>query len=193
MDNWINLIPILILAAACLFIMLTEGWLKVMLGYVIIYVSSFSVIVQYWSFSFSLVKLLTGLMSLVVLGISISKYNPIPIRKTTAQRVFGLVALIMVFIIIAFMVYRISNYLSIALEIVLSSLIIIIFGVLQLGIVHELYKTILAILIIFFGFELIFSANESSLLVNGLITLVTLLIALIGSYMMVNVFESSEE
>jgi hypothetical protein len=91
------------------------------------------------------------------------------------------------------MVYSISNYLSIALEIVLAALLLIGFGIFQLGITHEPYKIFLAILVLFFGFELIFSANESSLLVNGLLAVVTMLIALMGSYMIINEFETGDE
>jgi hypothetical protein len=91
------------------------------------------------------------------------------------------------------MVYRISNYLSISLEVVFASVLLIGFGIIQLGITHEPYKLFLAILILFFGFELIFSANETSLLVNGMLAAVSMLVALMGSYIIINEFETSEE
>lgn len=192
MDNWVNLLPVLVLAAACMFIMAIDDWKKSLLGYALIYVAAFSIIVQFWSFSFSLVKLLTGLISLVVLGMSINRRYEISEAKAVAERVFRLVALSLVFILILFVAYRISNYLSIPLEIVLSSLLIIGFAVIQLGVAHESYKIFMAILALFFGFELIFTSNESSLLVNGLLSAVTLLVALIGSYMIVNEFEGDD-
>jgi hypothetical protein len=193
MDNWINLIPIIILAVACLFIILTEDWKRILIGYAVIYLSAFAIIVQFWSFSFSLVKLLTGLMALVVLGISINKHYELPQQKAKSELIFGLIALCLIFLIMIFMVYRISNYLSISLEIVLASLLIIGFGVYQLGITHEVHRVVLAILIIFFGFDLIFSSNESSLLINGLLALISLLVALIGGYLIVNEFEGMDE
>ena len=192
MDNWVNLLPVLILAAACMFIMAIDDWKKSILGYALIYISAFSIIVQYWSFSFSMVKLLSGLISLVVLGMSIYRRFEISETKPVAERVFRLVALSLVYTLILFIAYRISNYLSIPLEIVLSSLLIIGFAVIQLGVAHEAYKIFMAILALFFGFELIFSSNEASLLVNGLLAVVTLLVALIGSYMIVNEFEGEE-
>jgi hypothetical protein len=193
MDHWINLIPILILTAACLFIMLTDDWRKILISYAVIYISAFSIITQYWSFSFSLVKLITGLMSLVVLGLSINKHFEVPQRKLNAEFIFRLVALFLIFVIMVFLVNQISNYLSIPLEIALASLLMIGFSVFQLGISLQPRRIILAILTLFFGFELIFSANESSLLVNGLLALVSLLVALMGGYMIVNEFESDEE
>ncbi|MDP3683189.1 MAG: hypothetical protein Q8S01_04580, partial [Ignavibacteria bacterium] len=83
--------------------------------------------------------------------------------------------------------------LSIALEIVLASVLLIGFGIFQLGITHESYKLFLAILVLLFGFELIFSANETSLLVNGLLAAVTMLVALMGSFMIINEFEAGED
>lgn len=193
MDNWLNLIPVIVLAASCLFITVTENWQKIILGYAVSFISAFCIIVQYWSFSFSLVKLLTTLMSLVVLGLSINKRYEEPLPKPKSELVFRLVALCLIFIIMVFFVNRTSIYLSIPMEISLDSLLLIGFGIFQLGITHEPYKIFLAIITLFFGFELIFSANESSLLVNGLLALISLLIALMGGYMIVNEFEGGEE
>lgn len=193
MDNWINLIPILILAAACIYIFMTNDWRRVLFAYAILYISAFVIIAQYWSFTFSLVKLITGLMALVVMGISINRYYALPEKKLKSELVFRLIALSLIFILVAFMVYRISNYLSIALEIVLAAMLLIGFGIFQLGITHESYKLFLAILVLFFGFELIFSANETSLLINGLLAVVTMLVALMGSFMLINEFEEGEE
>jgi len=193
MDNWINLVPILVLAAACIYIFIINDWRRVLIAYAILYISAFAIIAQYWSFTFSLVKLITGLMSLVVMGISINRYYALPEKKMKSELVFRLIALSLIFILVAFMVYRISNYLSIALEIVLAAMLLIGFGIFQLGITHEPYKLFLAILVLFFGFELIFSANETSLLVNGLLAVVTMLVALMGSFMLINEFEEGEE
>jgi len=186
MDNWINIIPILILTAACYFILLTEDWLYLIIGYASIYISVFIIIVQFWSFTFSLVQLLTGLMSLVVIGFSMVDQKRIPRKKLNGELIFHIVAHSLIFIILISLVYRISNYLSVALEIVLASLLILGFSVFQLGMTHNNLKIFLSIIIMFFGFELIFSANESSLLVNGLLAVVTLLVSLMGSYLIVN-------
>ena len=193
MDNWINLIPILIITAACIYIFITDDWRRILIAYAVLYILAFVIIAQYWSFTFSLVKLITGLMSLVVMGISINRYYSSPDKKMKSELLFRLIALCLIFILVVFMVYRISNYLSISLEIVLASLLLIGFGIFQLGITHEPYKLFLAILVLFFGFELIFSANETSLLVNGMLAVVTMLVALMGSFMIINEYEANEE
>jgi hypothetical protein len=193
MDHWINLLPILILTAACFYIMLTDEWFLLMAGYAVIYLAGFSIMVQYWSLTFSLIKLLTGLMSLVVLGLSVYKNREKRATPVKSAVVFRCVALGLFFIILTFLVYRISNYLSVPLEIVLASLLILTMSVFQLGITQDHLKLFLAIISLFFGFEMIFSANETSLLINGLLAVLTLLISLMGSYMIVNETEEDKE
>jgi len=193
MDHWINVIPILFITAASVIIILLDDWQKILIGYAVIYLSAFSIFVQFWSFSFSLVKLITGLMSLVILGLSIVRYPGQSNVKTKAERIFRLITLLLIFTVLGFMVYRISVYLSIPLEIVMASLFIIGLGFIQLGITHELYKLFLAILILFFGFELIFASNETSLLINGLLATVTLLVSFMGGFLIINEQEGEEE
>ena len=193
MDNWINLLPVLILAAACFYILLTDYWLHSFLGYAVVYLSAFCILVQYWSFTLSLIKLLTGLITLTVLGISIYRQTYSQGNRYKSELVFRVAALILIFIMMMFIAGRISIYLSLPEEITISSLFIIGFSFFQLGITQDPLKIFLSILLLFFGFEMIFSSNESSLLVNGLLALISLLLALTGSYMIVNEFEGGEE
>ncbi len=193
MDHWINILPILVLSAACFYVLRNDSLKKILPGYAAIYLSAFSIIVQFWSFTFALIKLISGLMALIILGISIYKHIDSPPLIKKAAIIFKLVAMGLVVIIILFIVEGISGYLSIPLEITLSSLLVIGLGLIQLGVSHEAHKILLAIIILFFGFELAFSTNETSLLVNGLLAFVSLLVALMGGYMIVNEFEVDEE
>ncbi len=193
MDHWINILPILIIAAACYLMIIFNQWQKAILSCGMIYVAAFLIMIQFWSFSFSLVKLISGLMSLVVLGLSINKRFQNPTERNKARFVFRLAAYSLILLIMVFLSTGVTRSLSIPLEIVLASFIMIGFAILQLGISQEPYKVFMAILIFFLGFELIFTTNESSLLINGLLSMTTLLIAMVGGYIIMNEFESSEE
>lgn len=193
MDNWINVIPIGILIISCGYLIFTNDWRKSLISYAVIYMCAFIVITQYWTFTFSLVKLITGLMSLVVLGVSINHQHEKESSKTKSEWIFQLVSLGLLFTVITYLGSGVSNYLSLPLEIILSSLVIIVFSVFQLGITHTPYRIILSIMILFFGFELIFSSNEPSLLVNGLLAIVTLLVAFMGGFLITNEYEGTEE
>jgi hypothetical protein len=193
MDHWINLLPIFVIAAASVFILVFSDWQKILVSYAILFIAAFSIFVQFWSFSFSLVKLITGLMSLAIIGISIFRSPKQERIKTKAELIFRVITIILMFSIFVFLVYEISNYLSIPLELVLASLLIIGLGFFLLGSSHELYKRFLSIITLFFGFELIFSSNETSLLVNGLLALVMLLVSLMGGFLIENEHEEIAE
>jgi hypothetical protein len=52
-----------------------------------------------------------------------------------------------------------------------------------LGIRFEPHSVILGILLVFSGFELLYASVETSVLINGLLSAINLLMALIGSLM----------
>ncbi len=193
MDNWINLLPVLVLGITCYLILRAHQWQRIILYYALIFLSAFSITAQYWSFTFSLVKVLTGLMSLVILGISMNRHHEPGLQIGRAESIFRMAGLSLLNVIVIFIVSRVSNYLAIPVEIGLASLLMIAFGLFQLGITHEPHRIFLAIIMFFYGFELIYSANETSLLVNGLLAFITLLVALIGSYLIINQFEGGAE
>jgi hypothetical protein len=68
----------------------------------------------------------------------------------------------------------------------LGSLILIGMGLFHIGVVEEPFRAILGLLTIFSGFEIAYSAVESSILVSGLLTVVTLGLALTGGYLEVS-------
>jgi hypothetical protein len=184
MDNWINLLPILVIAAGSIVSIVAKRWQISIITLGVIFISSFSITVQFWPFWFSLVKIITGLMSLVVIGLSLFKkeYTDLVIPRSTI--IFRITGLIFLLFIALFSAKSVSDLLSSPLEIVLSALLIMITGIWQLGMTQRPLNVILAILTFFLGFELIYSANETSLLVNGLLAMVNLLIALVGSYIL---------
>jgi hypothetical protein len=193
MENWFNLLPILLIAITCILLISTDDWKKALLFYGIIIFLAFLILIQFWSFSSSLVKFLTGIMSLLILSLSINRNYQSTDNRSKSEMIFYSVALCLIFLIVIFVSKRISDFLSIPLELIISSLFISGYGILQLGMTQKLYKVFLALLLFFFGFELIYSINESSLLVNGLLAMVSLLVALIGGYLLAIEYESVEE
>ena len=193
MDHWINIIPLIIIAAACYLMLIVNKWQKALLSCGMIYLSAFLIMLQFWSFNFSLVKLISGLMALVIIGLSLIKRFHNPTEQNKARLIFRLSAYSLILLIMVFMSSGVTQNLSIPLEIVLASFIMIGFAIFQLGISQEPYKVFLAIMTFLLGFELIFTTNESSLLINGLLSMITLLISVVGGYIIVNEFESSEE
>ncbi|MCX6055038.1 MAG: hypothetical protein NTZ74_09020 [Chloroflexi bacterium] len=193
MDNWMNLIPVLVIMSGCIYLLLTDLWKHALISVAVIYVSTFFILIQFWSFSFSMVKMLTGLMSMIILGISYSKGDIEKKHMPRAERIFRGVALCLYYLVIVFISGRVTDYLAIPLEMVISSLFILGYGIVQLGMTQSLLKVFLALGLIIFGFELLYSTNEASLLINGLLAIVVLLVALVGGYIAINEVEGDAE
>ena len=80
---------------------------------------------------------------------------------------------------------KISSFLQIPLEITLSGLLTVFCGLLILGISTSPSKVILGLIILFGGFAGIYGIIEISLLVNGLISAVFLLLGGLGAYFVI--------
>lgn len=193
MDHWVNILPVIAITAACLYSLISEEWETSILSISLVYIAGFLILIQFWPFSFSLVKLVTGLMSLVILGVSFNSYHSLHLPVINGQKIFQLVALGLVYLILGFMAVRISGFLLLPLEIGIGALFAIGYGIIQLGMSHEPFKVFLALLIIIFGFEMVYSANEGSLLVSGLLAFISLGLAMTGGYLIMHARQGDEE
>jgi hypothetical protein len=189
MEHWINLIPLILIGLAGFVLVVSDRWQTLVIALGMIYLLAFSILVQYLPFAFSLAKLITGLMALTILGVA--KYKKIipNVKRTNSAIVFRIAALSFLYLLISLTAKAASISISIPFEIVLGSLSILVCGILQLGMTQEPFNVMIGILTFFLGFEVIYSVGESSLLVSGLLAVVNLLIAMVGSYIVVNALE----
>jgi hypothetical protein len=64
-----------------------------------------------------------------------------------------------------------------------GAMILISLGLLHLGLTTHPFRVVLGLLTILSGFEILYSAVESSILITGLLAIVTLGLAIAGAYM----------
>jgi hypothetical protein len=186
MDNWINLVPLILTALAGFVLVVSDRWQTLIISLGAIYLLAFSIFVQYLPFTFSLAKLITGLMALIILGLAKYKKETSEEIKPKSAIIFRIAALTFLYLLIGLSTKAISVSISIPFEIVMCSLSILVCGILQLGMTQKPFNVMIAILTFFLGFEIIYSVGESSLLVSGLMAVVNLLIAMVGSYIIGN-------
>jgi hypothetical protein len=74
---------------------------------------------------------------------------------------------------------------GLGLQVIVGGLLLMGMGLIHLGITTQLLRVILGLLTLLIGFEIIYAALESSILVAGLIAVVNLGLALAGSYLLV--------
>lgn len=177
-----------LLLAASIGLLLSRDWrwnLGLLAG---LYLGMFLIIAQYWPFGLAAVKLVTGWMAAATLGVTRLGLTDENVSSETAWpqgRLFRLFAS-MIIIVLAFAVVPTFERMvpGISRPVVLSGVILFGMGLLHLGITTAILRAILGLLTLLAGFEILYSTVETSILLTGLLAVINLGLALVGSYLM---------
>jgi hypothetical protein len=135
----------------------------------------------------SVAKLLVGWMAVAVIGVTqLGQKEKFDEHSWPTGRFFRLLAAGMVMLVIFSIAPRIVNWLPVAVDsaTVEGSITLVGLGLLQLGMTAHPMRVIVGLLIVLAGFEILFAAIESSILVAGLLAGVNLGLSLMGSYLL---------
>jgi hypothetical protein len=152
------------------------------------YVGVFWLTNQHWPISMAAIKLVTGWMAIATLGITL--LNLKETSDTGEQfwpqgRLFRLFAAGIVTVIVFTAAPRVEAIIpGIGLPVISGSLILMGLGVLHLGMTAQPIRVILGLLTILSGFEALYAALESSVLVAAMLSVVNLGLALVGAYLL---------
>jgi hypothetical protein len=135
-------------------------------------------------------KLVTGWMVVAALGMTrLSLAENIEDQNTSGspnERSFPLILIGIVVIVTAGVTPRIEAVIpGIGLPVIAGSLLLIGTGLIQLGITANVLRVILGLLSMLIGFEIIYAAVESSILVAGLLAITNMGLGLAGSYLLI--------
>ncbi len=152
------------------------------------YIGVFWLTSQHWPNSMAASKLVTGWMAIAILGIT--RLN----RKETEDelkqfwpqgRLFRLFAAGIITVIVITAVPSVEEIIpGIGLPAISGSLILMGLGMLHLGITTQPFRIILGLLTVLSGFEALYAALESSILVAAMLSTVNLGLALVGAYLL---------
>jgi len=190
----------LILATiAALAILVSIDWRWSILSLAIIYLAEFTLVVESWSLTIALVKLVTGLMVGAILGVSLSGFStktlllleePYTITSNTNPKVpfsFRLFRLLLAgmvgMVVVSFAPGLVRVVPGISYEQSLGGLLLFGLGLIHLSVSSQTLRVILGLLTLLAGFEIIYSVMETSTLVTGLLAVVNLGISLTGAYL----------
>ncbi len=152
------------------------------------YVGMFLLVSQHWPFGLAAVKLVTGWMAAAALGITRLTLTE---RETATEsgwpqgRLFRafLIAIVMVMVVVATPAVE-AVIPGISRPVVVGGLLLVGLGLVHLGISAEILRVILGLLTVLAGFEILYATIETSILLAGLLAVVNLGLALVGSYLM---------
>lgn len=183
--SWIA-VGVLFMASTGLLISRDWRWSLSLLA--IQYVAAFWLVARHWPLGMASVKLVTGWMAIATLGVT---HLGISDKESDTEtfwprgqwfRLF-LSGIVILFTLAA--APRMQGVIpGLGLQVIVGGLLLLGMGLIQLGITTQLLRVILGLLTLLTGFEIIYAALESSILVAGLIAVVDLGLALTGSYLL---------
>lgn len=172
----------------------------------VLYLGVFLILSLNWPVSLAVTKLVAGWMAAAVLGMALID-SPVPSASSDSHTQFqrksfpGFVQNLRIkpatffylfaAILIGMFTFSISSYLltwipGLQNEVVWAGLLLLGMGILQLGFRSDIFSTILGMLTMVSGFEIIYTSIERSTLVAGLLAGITLGLALVGAYLILS-------
>jgi hypothetical protein len=182
LSEQLAIIPVILVAASSLLVLVSQNWRRSILALAVQYLGVFWLITLSWPVELAIVKLVVGWVTGAVLGAS--QLPEIGREGSRSSQIFRSLAAIFVFIL-TFTTYPfLATWINARPEILQGGLILIGMGLLQLGMTTNSLRVILGLLTVLSGFEIIYASVENSVLVTGLLAVVTLGLALVGSYLL---------
>ncbi len=169
-------------------ILVSQDW-RLELGFLgVQYLGVFWLTSQHWPISMSAIKLVTGWMAIATLGIT--KLNIKEAEQDLKQilpqgRLFRIFTAGIVTVIVFTAAPSVEDTIpGIGMSVISGSLILMGLGMLHLGMTVEPFRVILGLLTALSGFEALYAALESSVLVAAMLSTVNLGLALVGAYLL---------
>jgi len=185
--SWAAVLIILITSSGLL---LSRNW-RWSLGLLAVqYLGSFWLVTRHWPLGMAAVKLVTGWMAIAALAMTLLALS----QKDQAEEQFlpqGIFFRLFASGLTALVVLAASPRIEavtpgLGLPVIAGSLLPIGMGLLLLGSTSDIFRVVLGLLTMLTGFETLYAAVEGSVLVAGLLAVVDLGLALVGTYLISN-------
>ncbi len=171
-----------------LVLLISRDWRESLVALAIQYLGVFVLVAISWSLEMAAAKVVAGWMAGAVLGVAAINAPGSWQEEASlwpSGRLFRLLAAGLVGLTVYSLAPRASSWMAgLMLEGIWGGLILIGMGLLLLGLTAQPLRVAIGLLTVVSGFEILYAAEETSILVGGLLAGVTLGIALAGAYML---------
>ena len=141
-----------------------------------------------WPIETAAVKLVAGLIACVVLGLALfnlPKDYTHQNRLATSEIIFRVIAAILAGLFaLTGATKLVELFAEISIEQAYGALILVTLGLLQLGLTEQPLRVVVGLLTVLSGFGVIQAAVESSILITGLLAVITLSLSIVGAYLL---------
>jgi hypothetical protein len=188
MPDFVLWLAAILLAVTSIGLLLSRDW-RWSLGLLAVqYFAAFWLVLAHWPLTMSAAKLVTGWMAAAALGMTqlgLKEDDATAETSWPQGRLFRAFAAGLVLITVTSAAQSVNVWLPDAsLALVWGGLVLIGMGLLHLGINVQPLHIILGLLTTLTGFEILYVSIENSILVAGLLAIVTLGLSLTGSYLL---------
>lgn len=179
------LLAVVILVITTLFLLLNQNWRWSILALAVQVLAIFILTMQVWPFGLAAVKLVAGWMAGAVLGASQPdpELAEDPVTGSSAF-IFRFLLAILVWILVFTLSPLANTMVRLPSPLVMGAMLLIGMGLIHLGVTTRPLRVLIGLLTTLSGFELAYAAVENSVLVAGLLAVVTLGLALVGAYLL---------
>lgn len=182
-------IAVLIIVVTSVGLLIVRDWRVSIILLAVQYLAMFILLLPRWPLGLASVKVVSGWMASAILGMTRSGLQTDDVENESSWprgRLFRLFAAGMVGIIVAGATPAVNNMMADAgISIITGSLMLIGMGLLHLGITSQILRVTLGLMTVLAGFEILYATVEGSVLVAGLLAVINLGLALVGSYLMI--------
>ncbi len=152
------------------------------------YLGAATLTAQHWPIGMAAAKLVAGWMATAALGMTLTGLahrGESEGQSWPQGRTFRILMAGMVFILAAVLTPSIQDVIAgVGAPVISASILLLGIGWLQLGSSDQVVRIILGLLTVLSGFEVFYAAVEGSILVVGLLAVVTLGLGLVGAYLL---------
>jgi hypothetical protein len=186
MFDRLSLLAVVVLVITTLFLLLSQNWRLNILALAVQYLAVFALTALVWPFGLAAIKLVAGWMAGAVLGASQPDASLVedPQAASSTTFIFRLLVSMLIWLLVFTLAPAIANLVSLPYQLILGGSLLIGMGLVYLGMTTRPLRVLIGLLTTLSGFELFYSAVENSVLVAGLLAVVTLGLALIGAHLL---------
>jgi hypothetical protein len=180
----LSTLAVVVIAISSLLLLLSQNWRASILALAFQYLAVFALTLLAWPLGLAAVKLVAGWMAGAILGSSqpgphLIEFSPI----RSSAFLFRFFIAMLVWILVFALTPIVVRLIPLSSSLVVGAMLLIGMGLIQLGISTRPLRVLLGLLTTLSGFELIYAAVEKSVLVAGLLAVMTLGMAFIGAYL----------
>lgn len=192
-----QILPILafvVIVITAMSILVFRDWRIVSGALILQYLGVFALVAQSWPVGMAVIKLIVGWMATAAISLTYYRRENIPLfAETPSSFIFrGLIGLLVILtVFIAAPSLQSAMFPGLDLYILQGGLMLIGLSLMQLGTTQDTFLTIVGLLSVLSGFEVIYAGLELSSLLTGLLAIVNLGLSLVGVYFIVKVNEEA--